>query len=260
MGMGMIGLVPLTVAAALGLGVPEDGAGEVAATDAAQTPGERSSGSAKENGPMVRLALLGGAGVVRQDGVDEPYGAGFLELDIDPAGIGLYVGGTFAVARHLQTYTVREPVVQNVASWSQERPEEHWLDTRVTIAYDVLHTVTDEVAFRIGLAPRISQYLIDGFDHWFFAPEVYTRLGASFGDRVDIWGDFGFAPAVTGAEDTRSVDGLPQFVYDYGFGVAVDLTDDGMLRLDVRWRSHTTVYELVERGYHGGLAGLRLEI
>lgn len=211
---------------------------------------------------MIQLTVLGGMGLsIEGDFADSPYWGTALELQIDPADIGLYVGGSFNFTQHRQTYTVRNPIVQGVASVSDEMPIERWFDGRLTIGYNTLHTVTDVVELHIGVAPRYVQYLAAGFDSWFFAPEVYGLFTAHITDRFNVDARFGFAANVAGGpEGSRSIGGLPKFLYDYGVGFSVDLTDTRLLSLELRWQSHTEIFELTDRWYHGAMAGLRLGI
>jgi hypothetical protein len=247
-------------AAAVPTPAPLDGAPPAEGIETVATGGEGSGNRLRDK--MIQITVLGGLGLsVEGDFADSPYWSTALELQIDPADIGLTVGGSFNFTQHRQTYTVRNPVVQGVASLSDEEPIERWFDARLTVAYNTLHTVTDVAELHIGLAPRYVQYLAVGFDSWFFAPEVFGLFTAHLSDRVNVDARFGFAANVAGGpEGSRSIGGLPQFLYDYGVGFSVDLTDTRLLSLELRWQSHTEIFELTDRWYHGAMAGLRLGI
>lgn len=227
----------------------------------AGNPGERGARAAEGAGAGagVRLSLLGALGVAMQESVDDaPFGGGRFGVAVN-LGYGLELGGAFGYRYFRPTYTVRGPTVQGAMSYDQAHPVEHQLDGTLEISYNVLQEVTDALWLRMGVAPRFTQWLADGYSTWLFAPEAVGRIGGSLGAarRVTLDAGFGFSASVAAPKTTPSNDGLPRYVYDFGAGVTVALTEGGLASLVLRYEGTAVVYEWTTRLYHGATGGIQ---
>jgi len=232
-----------------------------------EQPSEDEDGEENDEGDgvskLVWISVFTGLGLVQTTGQsDQGYGEGQVALRIN-AGSGIQLGASLLVKGHPQSYKVRDrPVVQLVSTTSIESGPEYRFDTQLTLSHNFFYKDPESVSLRVGFAMRYVQFLVEGFENWFLAPEGFFEVNVPITDRIDAHASFGVAVKIAGApEATRSVNGLPNFVYDLQAGFYLAITDDRSFGVDLRWKSSILVFRNPpDRFYHGALFGLRIGI
>jgi hypothetical protein len=220
------------------------------------------TGIVVDQGPKtwVRLMVGVGAGMAQQSQTGQN---GYLTTDaavdvLIPKGWRVSVG--FRDTFYRRSYLSRNPPMDAPGPLATTEVREQLLDTRLEIAFNPLHAVSERVGLDLILVPR--------FVYFYSAP--YRAFALPIGVGLQIEGNpIGplrlhaggiHGASATKSETTLSALGLPLQVVDFHAGFALEFEGKAHWSVGLKWLAHWHWLEHDTRGYNGALVNVGITL